>query len=167
MAYISPTNKRFLIAYLLLVGLPLLGLAGVLRAGHTLTAPLSADGEWKWAIDSGDVGFQPCAKAIASLRDSAMVISQSGREFVMNFDGGSGARGSGTIDGTALQAAISLPQSGEAECGSKGMIALAATIDPHEPRSMQGTFSIDGCSSCTPVKYHAIKQARARKTEAH
>ncbi len=35
----SPSNRKFVLAYILLVGLPLLGLIGVLRAGRNLAAP--------------------------------------------------------------------------------------------------------------------------------
>jgi hypothetical protein len=168
MAYISPTNRRFLIAYVLLVGLPLLGLAGVLRTGHRLMAPLSVDGTWKLDIDNGSPSSQPCLKAVASLQDSAMLISQSGKGFVMTFDSGKFS-GSGTIEGTTLGAALPVAQTaGESRCGDEGMIILAATIDPHaEPRSMSGTFSVNGCSSCTAVKYHATRQSHTVKKEAH
>jgi Kef-type K+ transport system membrane component KefB len=36
-----PTNRKFVLAYILLVGLPLLGLFGILRAGRKLVAPPS------------------------------------------------------------------------------------------------------------------------------
>src|SRR5277367_6917005 len=37
----SPANRRFVVAYILLVGVPLLGLIGVLRVGRKLTAPVA------------------------------------------------------------------------------------------------------------------------------
>jgi len=39
----SPANRKFVIAYILLVGLPLLGLFGILRMGRKLVAPVSVN----------------------------------------------------------------------------------------------------------------------------
>jgi hypothetical protein len=60
----SHTNRNFVVAYTLLVGLPLLGLAGVLRSGRNITAPISIDGTWK--IETQSSSTQACAKSIAS-----------------------------------------------------------------------------------------------------
>jgi Kef-type K+ transport system membrane component KefB len=39
----SPANRKFVVAYILLVGLPLLGLFGILRADRKLAAPVSVN----------------------------------------------------------------------------------------------------------------------------
>ena len=47
----SPTNRNFVMAYIVLVGLPLLGLVGVLRNGRALSAPVSVEGRWTFQAD--------------------------------------------------------------------------------------------------------------------
>src|SRR5208283_757233 len=45
-ARMSRTNRNFVFAYTFLVILPLAGLAGILKTGRNLTAPVSIDGVW-------------------------------------------------------------------------------------------------------------------------
>ena len=45
------TNRNFVVAYILLVGLAVARLRGVLKSGRSLTAPISVDGTWKVEAD--------------------------------------------------------------------------------------------------------------------
>src|SRR5271169_3891252 len=148
MGRISPANKNFIVAYILLVGLPLLGLAGVMRSGRGLSAPISVDGVWKFAMDSANLPAGKCSKSLVSLQDSLVTVSQSGKGLTLSFNSASRAAGSGVIEGTTLNAAFSLHEvsANEPGCGADSVLTLAATIDPKaEPRSMVGTISVSGC----------------------
>jgi hypothetical protein len=169
MGRISSANRNFIVAYILLVGLPLLGLASVLRTGRALSAPISVDGVWKFGMDGADLPAGRCSRSLASLQDSLVTISQSGKGLTLSLDNGSRAAGSGVIEGTALNAAfpLSAVSANEPGCGAASVFTLAATIDPKsEPRSMLGTISVDGCASCPSVKYRAARQARSARGEA-
>jgi hypothetical protein len=170
MGRISSANRDFIVAYILLVGLPLLGLAGVLRSGRGLSAPISVDGVWKFGMESADLPAGKCSKSVASLQDSLVTISQSGKGLTLSLDNGSRSTGSGVIEGTTLNAAIPLPETSANElgCGTESALTLTATIDPKaEPRSMLGTISVDGCPSCSSVQYRAARQNRSARPEAH
>jgi hypothetical protein len=157
---ISSANKRFLIAYLLLVGLPLLGLVGVLKAGRGLMAPISVDGAWKSEPDSSNSAALPCSKSIRSMQDSLLLISQSGKGLLLSLDHGSKTSSPGAIEGNTVRATI--PPSDTPTDGRCGLM-LVATVDPKaEPSSMWGTISVSDCPSCPPVKWHAVQQARAK-----
>ncbi len=170
MAYISSTNRNFLIAYALLVGLPLLGLAGVLKAGRSISAPISVDGAWKFETDPVRLASLPCTQSFASLQDSVVNISQSGKQLVLVRSNGGKTAGSGVLEDTTLTAMLPLPDASASEpgCKSDGGLRLAATIDPKaKPRSMVATVSINGCRSCPTVEFHALRQVHPAKNEVH
>ena len=163
----SHTNRNFVVAYVLLVGLPLLGLAGVLKSGRSLVAPISVDGTWKIEAGASHVGSpsasQSCDKTVASLAAGSLGISQSGKSLVLTFNGGSKAVASGALEGKNLSASFvpSRDASSDNHCGDQP-ITLAATIDPQvEPRSLSGVLSVNGCASCVPLEFRAVRQPRA------
>jgi len=154
MRLISATSKKFIVAYILLVGLPLLGLAGVLKAGRHLSAPVSVDGAWK--LDNQLASGQ-CSQTLAGLQDSGLNISQSGQNLVLT--SGPRSTGSGSIDGTDFSGSISLNE--DQACGTAN---LTASIDNKtEPRSMSGTIYFAGCPNCTPLTYRAVRQTPSRR----
>lgn len=154
---ISHTNRNFVIAYILLVGLPLLGLAGVLRSGRHLKAPFSADGAWK--MDAAPAHpAAPCADFLSSVSNSSFSISQSGTSLVIGLGG---KTTTGTLDGKTLKAQFAGAENPKApDCSDLGL-ELTATLDPMaEPRTLSGRFSVEGCASCAPVEFHATRQPR-------
>ena len=170
MGIFSSANRNFVIAYVLLVALPLLGLAGVLRSGRGLVAPISVDGVWKFGVNSANLPTGRCGKSLASLQDSLVSISQSGKYLVVSLKNGPPAAGSGVIDGTTLNATIPLPDISASEpgCGGDTMLALRATVTAKaESRSMQGTISVNECPTCSTMSYQAVRQTRSDRSRAH
>jgi hypothetical protein len=160
MARISPTNRNFIVAYILLVGVPLLGLAGVLKAGHALTAPISIDGTW--ALETS-----PATLFGQTLQNSLLTISQSGNGLVVSLNNGLNTTGTGTLAGAAMDATLSMPSTAADHCGSDATLALKATIDSKvEPRTMLGTISVKGCGSSAELSYRAVRQSRSTRKEA-
>jgi hypothetical protein len=160
MRSISRTNRNFVIAYVLLVGVPLLGLAGVLKAGHALTAPTSVDGAWTLQTDTA-------ALCGLTLQNPVLTISQSGKDLVVGVSDGLNATGTGTLAGATMDAALPLPAAGSDHCGSNATLAFKAAIDSKaEPKTMLGTISVNGCASCPEVSYRAIRQTHSTKREA-
>ncbi len=166
----SHKSRNFVVAYVLLVGLPLLGLAGVLRSGRNLTAPIAVDGVWKIEADASRLAAQPCAKIVSALSNTSVVISQSGKNLVLTFNNPSKTAASGTLEGKTLKATV-VPvrdSSSKAVCGDDQPWTLTATVDPKtEPRSLTGVLSVNSCPSCVPVEFHALRQPRAAGGGAH
>ena len=77
------TNKNFAAAYVLLVAFPVLGLAGILRSAHNLTAPISVGGVWKVQIEASKLIALPCGKLLDSPQGMSFTISQSGTAFTL------------------------------------------------------------------------------------
>jgi hypothetical protein len=166
----SRTGRIFVIAYALLVVLPVVGLVGVLKSGRSLAAPISVDGVWKLQTDPVLLAALPCGKTLASSPDATLAISQSGRNFTLSLSDGPKSVASGVLDGTSLKASLRpLAQwSNEVGCGSGREISIVATVDPKsEPRSLIGTFSVDHCLSCAAVKFRATRVATLVKKGLH
>jgi hypothetical protein len=127
-------------AYILLVGVPVLGLLGILEAGRAIVAPPAIGGEWKLEFDPA----ANCATGLASLRQPALSISQSGTEALITVNDGRGAVFPATVEGATLRAP-----------------SLTATITgkPRE-RVMEGKMDFAGCA---PVAFRAVRQAPPKK----
>jgi len=166
----SPTNRNFVMAYIVLVGLPLLGLVGVLRNGRTLSAPVSVEGRWTFQADPRQPVYQPCLQALISLPNPGMTISQSGKSLVVSLHDPARLTGSGIIEGSTIHASL-LPPRGVAngtDCSGEQALSFAAAIDPKtDPKSLAGTLSVSLCSSCAPLPFHATRASRPMPREPH
>ena len=164
-AYVSSTNGKFVVAYILLVGVPLLCLAGVLRAGRGASAPISVDGTWNVEANLSSIGNRACANALSSLLTSHLQISQSGLKLVVS-SAKAATASLATIDGARLSAV--LVPSGDAGCGSDQMLTLVADINPTtNPRTLRGRLTASDCASCAPIEFGATRQPKPQATGAH
>jgi hypothetical protein len=157
---VKPTNRSFVLAYLLLVALPLLGLVGLLRIGRTLTAPVSVGGLWRIQLNARNVATLPCAASLA-VTDASFTISQSGRSFTLKSASPSMSSTSGSIEGTTIKASIAIVPSmtWETGCDRGYVLTLTATVDSNvSARHLVGVLSVDGCPACVPVGFLAVRE---------
>jgi len=164
----SGSNRNFVLAYVFLVILPLVGLAGILKAGRSVTAPVSIDGLWTLRLDSAQIDSLPCGKALATAPDKTIAIAQSGRNFVLTVPGGPKLTASGSLDGTTLRGSLmSLAESGDS-CLEGRQLSLLATVDrTADPNLLNGSLSVPNCQSCASVEFHAERQASAPSKGGH
>jgi hypothetical protein len=71
-------HRRFALEYLTLVGLPFLGVMGVLRIGGHYAAPPSIDGKWSLDARFDENDNTPCAEHLAVFREPSFRIRQAG-----------------------------------------------------------------------------------------
>jgi hypothetical protein len=122
-----------------MVGLPVLGLLGILEAGRTIRAPLSIGGEWTLEVDPAS----HCA-GTAGLRQPALNISQSGTQALITLNDGHATTREATVHGAALTT-------------HSPAVIIAATISGKAgARTLEGTMQFDGC---TPVAFRAVRLA--------
>ena len=161
----SHANRQFVVAYIFLVGIPLLGLGAVLKSGRALAAPASVDGVWKVEAASRPASALPCGNSLALLSNGPLVISQSGKTLVLTLSGGSKATVPGAIEGSVIRASIAPGNlSSEEGCDGDRTFNLTATLDlKSDPRTMSGRLTIEGCSSCMPIEFRAAKQPRGEE----
>lgn len=159
------SSRNFVFAYVLLVALPLFGLAGVLRAGRQLAAPVSVAGVWK-ITNSDQLAANPCAKVLGT-PNAAFTISQSGRMFTLSVPNPGTPASSGTIDGTAINANLTSASSAKDPACSVQLLLLSASVDTETtPRSIEGVLHVETCPSCKPVEFRAIREEQPKAKEA-
>ena len=160
------TNRNFVIAYILLVGLPIAGLLGVLKTGRHLSAPVSIDGNWKVEATADAATSSACFQSVSWLHDSPLAISQSGPGLVLSWNGVTKPVASGSLDGNAIKASIPAG-SASTSCGGENF-NLVATVDPKsEPRLFTGTLTVDGCATCSALDIRAVRQPRSTPKGGH
>lgn len=163
-------NRNFILAYLLLVALPIVGLLAVLKSGRSLKAPVSVDGVWHLQIDAARLAALPCGNALAENPETALAISQSGKNFTLNLTNGLKSTSSGAIEGTSVHASIapSSEWSAQAGCGTDQSLTLLATVDTKaNPRTLSGHISANHCPSCSAIEFQAVRQNPPVKRGLH
>lgn len=158
----SGSNRQFVLAYIFLVILPLVALAGILKAGKSVSAPVSIDGTWNLRFDSAQIDTLPCGKAL-TVKPATIAIAQSGKTFVLSFPGGPKLAATGTLEGTMLHASLVEPaESREGQCAAGSQLALLASVDKRVDSSLlTGTLSAPNCPSCASVGFQAERQVPA------
>ena len=143
----SRNNLTF--GYVLFVGIPLLILIGTLRAGAKFSAPPAISGDW--AIEPMP---NKCAGPLADVSPPTMNIYQTGADLLVAFNDPPKTTLAGHLENGHIAATSSTSGRGAA-------LRLEAALNP-EPghRSMQGRLFFDGCNTCAPVPFRAIKSGK-------
>lgn len=145
---------RSILLYLALVGVPLLGVLGILQIGRGLVPPPAFGGTWRIEPETAESGAG-CALPAGTMR-----IEQSGlRARVML---GAGA-GSAEVDGRALRTRTLLPTSG-GDCS--GWHLDAAGLGGAVPERLEGRLVPEGCA-CAPVAFTARRTPEQSASAAH
>lgn len=163
----SSASRNFISAYALLVVLPLVGLAGILKNGRRLTAPPTIDG--LWSVQANDSG--PCGNASNSVLQNSISISQSGRSFVLGVPGNPKIAAHGTLDGNNLRASLNASAlSGAAVpqgCSARAFTLIAKISRVADSSVLTGSLSAEDCPTCAPVAFRAERQNATASKEVH
>ena len=156
------SKRRLIVAYICLVGTPLLGLLGILRAGQQLTAPVSVSGAWYLEANFGALAPGPGRELLASVKQPFLTIDQSGTNLGFSLNNPAKTTLSGTIRGAELtMSPEGAPVSeGTEACSDPQAIQLNATVgNQRGQRVMTGTFAIQGCAAFQPIQFSAVRQS--------
>ena len=159
-------KRKLAAAYIFLVGVPLLALVAILRAGTHLTAPMALHGNWSVQADFSPWHGVPCEVLLANTPQPLLSINQSGRDLTVTLNDPEKPVVTGTIEGFTLSAS---PSNGRKEtastfrsyagCLGHQSLRLQATVNQHgKQRSLTGTFHLEGCPSCPPIAFSATRQ---------
>ena len=161
---LSPSLRKFAIGYVLLVGVPLLGVIGNLHLGRKLSAPIAVDGVWDITI-AALLTNDDCAQSL-SARSLVLAIAQSGNHLLISSSADLMNGVDGQIDGRRVTAA-SLPLSSgnnKNRCADT-KVSVSADINSTRPVAMDGELSVEGCSACPPLRFTALKRSPDKSIE--
>jgi len=156
------SKRRLIVAYICLVGAPLLGLLGILRAGQHLTPPVSVGGAWYLEANFGALAGGSCRDLLTSVNQPFLSIFQSGTNLVLSLNNPQKT----TVPGSIRDAAITVRREGAPVPGETGActnpqsIQLKATVDNQGgQRVLTGTLAIQGCAACELIPFRAVRQS--------
>lgn len=145
---------RHVLAYLLVVGGPLLGLLGVLRVGQNIRAPRAVHGAYVLQVaDSASLRPQPCLRYLLSGTDSTLHIAQSGAQLAGTLGPEKNVALRGALDGDSLRLtgaidAATVPDSVTCAAGDTLYLAAHASRDERVKR-IDG--AVTGCAACGAI----------------
>jgi hypothetical protein len=151
------STYRMAIAYLCLVGMPLVGLVGILRAGQRLVAPVSIGGAWNLEADFSALAATPCT-TLLSAKQPFLTLEQSGNSIVATVNNVEQTTLTGILHDMTLSmgAASGLANHQAANCTDA--MYLDATVNTQAvPRVITGTLGVR-CLGCGSVPFRAVRQ---------
>jgi hypothetical protein len=147
-------NRRLLIEYLLMVGLPLLLLLGVLQRGRGLEAPAAVHGSWRLAVDESPGPASPCEERLGNLNGSLMEITQSGNYLDASVRSAENTALRGRSEGRSLWLE-SVPRENSVLNGD--LLRLTGTVaNAGGGRVIQGTLLMPRLVDCAPRGFRAL-----------
>ena len=157
---------KIISAYFLFVGLPLLALVGILRAGSHLTPPLAVRGDWFVLADFSIWRHAPCEAYLTNPFEPSLKITQSDKDIRIELSSTEKVVMVGTINASTLVAASPdapgkielIPMPGAGCPNPKSMRLQAEVKGQGKQRSLTGTFTVDGCTHCPAIAFTAFRQ---------
>jgi hypothetical protein len=156
---------RVVLLYLALVGLPVLGILGVLQVGRTLSAPISLAGTWNAQLspDSESIAADPGLLP----RPMVLTITQSGSDVTLVFDDNQRTTLAGKIQGATVNAAALRPDGAAANFAAdsgNSPRSFRANIDwGAEPRRLIGVLVVDRGRLHADVPIVAVRRDKGSK----
>lgn len=154
------SRKKLVAAYVLLVGVPLLGLLGILRAGQRLAAPFSVGGTWNLEDDLTPLAGSACKGTFANVSQPFFAISQSGSQLTFTLNNTEQTVLPGTIrQNTVTMGSESAAGDASSDCTHPQAIRFQAALSQQGPqRLLTGTLSIAGCPDCPALPFRAVRR---------
>jgi hypothetical protein len=144
---------KAIITYLILVGLPILGILGVLQIGSDLIAPVSVGGVWEVTMTSQSPMNVNCGRLQTADKPMQMNVIQSGPFLVLQLDGSEQIVLEGTLSDTTLAAST------KAGGSRPSSLQIQAVIDSlAQPDQMHGTMLDIQCSQVITLR--AVRLSR-------
>jgi hypothetical protein len=145
---------KHLVQYLMLVGLPFLGLLGVLRIGRDMTAPMAVHGTYLVTTTGGTGGS--CLREL--LADSSLAVTQSGERIQVRV-GRRAVRLDGQLNGNRLRAEGELPTTTTCPSGEPIRFeGLATRVAGQVRLDLQLRAECAACGSLTLEAFRARRE---------
>lgn len=144
------------LVYLALVGAPLLGLLGILRAGERIVPPHHVGGEWRVDAPFATALRGPCPELAFGTGGARLDVSQSGPRARLALGDAAGTTLDARLDGVTLVAATA---EGSPACRGRGLRLEATLLRPDGEPQLAGAATVPGCSRCASVPFRAVRAA--------
>jgi hypothetical protein len=147
--------------YLALVGIPILGVLGILRLGENLTPPISVGGAWSVEVSPPIAGDPACGNPLIQSLPPVLTISQSGPHLQLTLNDPERTTLAGEIRGETVTAEAVVSGTGNEAHASEDAAptSLAASVDRQaDPSRLRGVLITTRCSLRTEMPFTAVRQ---------
>ena len=155
---------RAILLYVILVGVPVLGIVGLLRVGQRVSAPISLAGKWSAQLTPPNPQDLAGNNSLLRPGPTNLKISQSGTHLLLSFEDEQNT----TLVGNIQDETINAVRRGATETHkSEGTtsVNLNARVDRHtDPDRLLGIVIFDYGSVRTEVPLTATRQSGVRKS---
>lgn len=154
---------KSVLLYIALVGLPVLGVLGILRLGSGLSAPPHLAGVWRAGLGPATQLVPPCVELAHDA--PAFHLSQSGVTVDLTLNDAARTRIGARLDGTRLWGqADRLPLLGTARsaCPGASLELAAEVVEDGGTSTLVGHLWAGACAACEPVSFRAERASGGR-----
>jgi hypothetical protein len=143
--------------YLVLVGIPIVGVFGIVRLGRDLKPPISVGGVWNIEGSPRPAGVLPCNNFGSD--PLILTISQSGSHLALKFNDPNETKLSGEINDAVISARS---QEGQTASRPASVLQLQARVD-RQPglHVLQGVLTSPNCPPGRQLSFRAVRQRKA------
>ena len=156
-------RRNLVLAYLLLVGAPAVGLLCILHAGQRVKPPISVGGPWELDANFSALGSALCMDLLGRIKQPFFTISQSGPNLVFILNDAGRAPLPGVISGSTLTVGTEhslAAANANGGCGDPRNFYLAGTVSKQgDQRTLTGILGFADCAQCAPLPFRAVRQA--------
>jgi hypothetical protein len=153
---------RLALLYLSLVGLPILGVLGILRLGEALMPPVSIGGAWNIEVNPRDVDDSACGDLLSAPVPPFLTISQSGPHLRLSLNNHERTTFVGEIHGGTVTAdetrSTTVAEANAAEVDPAAAHIEASVDRQAEPSRLRGILTTTHCSQRTEISFSAVRQ---------
>ena len=149
---------RLIVAYLVLVGVPLLALLGILRSGERLVPPASVRGSWNVEADFGALANPACRGLLSSVKQPFLSISQSGPSLALTLNNPQRTTLTGTIRNGSVSTGPGTVSAADRCVDPRTLRVVAEVAKQAGQRVLTGTLSLMDCVECAPIPFRATQQ---------
>jgi hypothetical protein len=152
---------RVILQYAVLVGIPFLGVLGVMNLGAKLSPPPSIQGKWILDADIESNKRTPCAQRLSGFQDKAITIFQSGYFLEIRIPNPKRDLLAGRLEGATL-----LAEAPPALFGDDvfGLLRITGAVEPDGGgRVMRGVIAMPRQVDCVPVPFVARLSPESRR----
>jgi hypothetical protein len=147
---------KSILLYVLLVGLPSLGIIEVLRAGENLKPPIFLGGVWSIQVNREAADVPPCGDLPTRFDGATLTVSQSGSSLILTLGGeqkttlAGEVRGLSVVAGSPHQSADQAPASDDS-----ASIYFQAQVDRRD--HLRGVLKLANCPALTGLPFTATR----------
>ena len=157
---------RPVLLYLVLVGIPVLGILGLLQVGQTLSPPISLAGTWNAQLSLPSQLDSAAGDPLMDPGPILLNISQSGPDLFLAFDDDQETTLVGNVKDRTIDASVFRDPRGPTTTPSSATIIIHfhGTVDRQTgPDRLVGVLIFEDGPSRTEVSLSAIRQGEVRK----